>query len=303
LESKLLEEQEKSNLLDNKYKENDERTKILQDKVSDLERKLIDAEKLNVTLQIDLKNKIKEFKDKIEELKKCNVKQLFKSVNEIQNLSFFPVLKKEVLLESKIPELEKVDSDHVDFNTQPNYDSPPHHLIKKETLKDRREEIKSEKSEKTPMILARLEKKTKSEINLNSKLDINQKMLIKSPIAERNLLRKDSGGSLKLQIPNFLIAIIPPEDNKKDTSSVNMPVFSYQLSVQESEPQDCNPAENFFVKSGVNSRRQSKVEIKKPEKKKEVVENELEKMITERMKKGEDFDSIFKDVNLKPLSK
>jgi len=162
------------------------------------------------------------------------------------------------------------------------------------------------KPEKTS-ILTKLEKKQTTlklsdnkpaRLNLNSKkLDIGNKFEIKSPTAERNLNRKESGNSLNL-MPSIQISA-PIEDDKFDIkSNINVP-FSYQLLVQESEPQICNPAHTFFVKSGMNSKKPSKLDLKKVEKNKDNVENELDKILTERIKNGEDFDTLFQEFNIK----
>ena len=149
--------------------------------------------------------------------------------------------------------------------------------------------------------------KLRNLVNLNfntncSKLGVKNQMIQKSPTAERNLKRKDSEKSLP---DSEFILNVPQDVNIENPDTVKFP--SYILSIVTSEPQDCNPAQSFFLKSGVHSRSNSsskQPQVKKSAKKKEPAEeSEIEKLITEKMKKVEDFDSIFKDFDIKSIKK
>jgi len=283
---KVLRENEQANL--NKLKTLEENIKQKELTCEDLKEK----NRLLLKEKEEFEHKYKEIKEKIENHAE-NSKNLSIS-NQINNLNF----------PSSIFEIKR------NLNET---DNPHKELEITFHSKDEKEVILDSKVVSTPRekatIMGKLEKKNsllkekRDNSGLVSNLEIKQSVEIKSPTAERNLTRKDSGKSLQLPIPSISIAI-PQEDDEKSKvfSSHHLPTFQYQLCIQESEPQDFNPTQSYFVKSGVASRRpsnQSEIKYNQPKKKMDN-ENEVEKLITERMKAGEDFEAIFNEMKLKP---
>ncbi len=284
---KVLRENEQANI--NKLKNLEENIKQKEITCEDLKEK----NRLLIKEKEEFEHKYNEIKEKVENHAE-NSKNLSIS-NQINNLNF-----PSSILEIK-RNLNETDNPHKELEI--TFHS-----------KDEKEVILDSKVVNTPRekatIMGKLEKKNsllkekKDNSILVSNLEIKQSVEIKSPTAERNLTRKDSGKSLQLPIPSISIAIPQEEDDEKAKvfSSHHLPTFQYQLCIQESEPQDFNPTQSYFVKSGVASRRPSnQSEIKSNQaKKKTDSENEVEKMITERMKAGEDFEAIFNEMKLKP---
>lgn len=287
---KVLSENEQSNL---------NKLKILEETIKQKEVICEDLNEKNRLLRKEneeYENKYKDIKEKAENLTE-NSKFLSISY-QINNLNF----------PSSILEIKK------NLNET---DNPHKELEITFHSKDEKEVILDSKcvntSREKAFIMKKLEKKNslikekKDNSGIVSNLDIKQIVEIKSPTAERNLTRKDSGKSLQLPIPTISIAIPQEEEDEEKSkvfSSHQLPTFQYQLCIQESEPQDFNPTQSYFVKSGVASRRpsnQSELKYIQPKKKSENEnENEMEKIITERMKAGEDFEAIFSEMNLKP---
>ena len=299
---KLLKENETKNLLiinslEENYKvlsltenQNKDKLKNLEENIKKNESNYEDLKERNKVLskeKEEFQHKYNEIKGKLDDYsKKSNDLSISNQIN-ILNIDSSNIGNKQIL-EDTI----KSNKERVDFQNN--------ELQGKKTVSPQKEKS---------TIMAKLEKKNslikekKDNSILISNLELKPSVEIKSPTAERNLVRKDSGKSLQLPIPSISIAI-PQEDEEKDRSKVmssnNLPTFPYQLCIQESEPQDCNPTHTYFVKSGVASRRPSnKSEAKLNNQKKKLdSENEVEKMITERMKAGEDFEAIFNEMNI-----
>ena len=219
---------------------------------------------------------------------------------------------KESAEKCKIPEkkenlkINNINNDLIDKKIEIYKLPKEEHKIIQEVQKENLSNIvKIENSVKITENKEKIIIKTKPEGSkiVKKSLGIDQNMFIKSPRAERNINKKESGSSLKFQIPNNILITLPDDFKFDCVSTANFPDLSYKLLIQESEPQECNPKDNYFIKSGVNSRRFSKLsEMKKPVKqnsKKDNVENEMDKIITEKLKNGEDFDSILKEMNIK----
>ena len=312
--------EKKFSLLDGNYQKQEEKLLFVKNKLkiandenfANME-KVYKFEELNKNLLNDKNNLEKSLKDltnnKLNNNDDDDLSLENKNMNKINNekITFqqekdkFQNISKEIEINSNL-EKNKEAPECKTQETKENLIHQEDQLIKQENsnniLKFERKfskplEIK-EKNDTKPKRVDK-PKATKNKLGIDQFNVIN----INSSAPEKKICRQISENNLKIPVPRLNIPQLQLDEDRLDSISTNnTPILSYKLLIQESEPQECNPKENYFVKSGVHSRRQSEIiEMLKP--KKENIENEIDKEITEKLKNGEDFDAICKLMNLR----